>query len=129
MNPRFLESEFLLQIFESCREGIVIADSEGAIFDANDSFLKLTGYTRSTLRSLNVWQLTADRWRSIEADTIKEQLIPNGYTEEYEKEIVRKDKTLVSVSVKMYYLTESRGARKVIWGTFRDITQKKQGMN
>ncbi|EQA34864.1 PAS domain S-box protein [Leptospira inadai serovar Lyme str. 10] len=125
MDPCFLESEFLLQIFESCRDGIVIADSEGAIFDANDSFVKLTNYTRAKLRSLNIWDFTADRWRSIEADMIKEQLIPNGYTEEYEKEIIRKDRTLVSVSVKMYYVTESQGTRKVIWGTFRDLSQEK----
>ncbi|EPG73157.1 PAS domain S-box protein [Leptospira fainei serovar Hurstbridge str. BUT 6] len=125
MDPRFLESELLLQIFESCRDGIAIADVDGVIFDANDSFLKLIGYTRTKLKSQNIWQLTADRWKYIEADLIKEQLIPNGYTDEYEKEIIRKDGTLVSVSVKMYYLTESKGQRKLIWGTFRDITQNK----
>lgn len=98
MDPRFLESELLLQIFESCRDGIAIADVDGVIFDANDSFLKLIGYTRTKLKSQNIWQLTADRWKYIEADLIKEQLIPNGYTDEYEKEIIRKDGTLVSVS-------------------------------
>src|SRR5262249_19153964 len=71
--------------------GILIADREGRILEANDAFLRLLGYDREDLVSGRVrWtELSAPEWR--ERDRLTQtELNLTGKVQPFEKEYVRK---------------------------------------
>ncbi|MGY2849641.1 PAS domain S-box-containing protein [Bradyrhizobium sp. USDA 4509] len=80
--------------------GIIIADREGRIIEANDAFLHILGYSREELVSGRVrWtELSAPEWRERDTLTLA-KLNSTGIVPPYEKEYVRKDGTRVPVLV------------------------------
>jgi PAS domain S-box-containing protein len=81
--------------------GIIICDVEGRILEANDSFLRLVGYSREDLVSQRIrWtDLTPPEW--VERD--QQQLVPElkmtGSLQPFEKEFFRKDGSRVPVLI------------------------------
>lgn len=79
--------------------GVVYMDANGQINSANDAFLRMTGYGRKELLSLNWFNnVTSSDFLVTEKSKI-EGLISKGWADPYEKEIVRKDKTKLNVQV------------------------------
>src|SRR5262249_32326715 len=73
--------------------GIVIADREGRIFEANDAFLRILGYDREDLVSGGLhWrtELTPPEWRDRTGGAV-EELAMTGVVQPFEKEYFRKD--------------------------------------
>jgi PAS domain S-box-containing protein len=72
--------------------GITIWNLEGRILEANDAFLRMTGYEREDLASgrLNRTDLTPAEWRDRDARTVAE-LKMIGTVQPFEKEYFRKD--------------------------------------
>lgn len=72
--------------------GAIYFDSEGQIFDANDAFLRMSGYTREDLENGELsWQaLTPAEWMDDSHKAFSE-LLTTGSTVPYEKEYIRKD--------------------------------------
>jgi PAS domain S-box-containing protein len=80
--------------------GILIADREGRILEANDAFLHIIGYDREDLVSGRVrWtELSAPEWR--ERDRLTQtELNSTGKVQPFEKEYVRKDGSRVPVLI------------------------------
>jgi PAS domain S-box-containing protein len=80
--------------------GIIIADREGRILEANDAFLRIVGYDREDLVSGRVrWtELSLPEWR--ERDTLNQaELNSTGIVQPFEKEYFRKDGSRVPVLV------------------------------
>lgn len=80
--------------------GILIADREGRILEANDAFLNLLGYDREDLVSGRMrWtELSAPEWR--ERDILTQaELRSTGRVQPFEKEYVRKDGSRVPVLI------------------------------
>jgi len=80
--------------------GIIIADREGGILEANDAFLRLVGYGREDLVSGRVrWtELSPPEWR--ERDVLTQaELNSTGIVQPFEKEYFRKDGSRVPVLV------------------------------
>lgn len=80
--------------------GILTADREGRVLDANDAFLSMLGYTREDLRAqkLVARDMTPPEW--MEADgRAYEQLASTGIVPVREKEYLRKDGTRVPALV------------------------------
>ncbi|MBO4220836.1 AAA family ATPase [Bradyrhizobium neotropicale] len=80
--------------------GILIADREGRILEANDAFLRITGYDREDLVSGRVrWtELSPPEWR--ERDVLaRAELNSTGRVQPFEKEYVRKDGSRVPVLI------------------------------
>ena len=77
--------------------GIIVADLEGRIVEANDAFLRIVGYDREDLNSGRVrWnELTPPEWRARNVDALAE-LNSTGTVQPFEKEYVRKDGSRVS---------------------------------
>ncbi|MBD2296969.1 PAS domain S-box protein [Anabaena sphaerica FACHB-251] len=78
--------------------GMIVADLNGSILEANDVFLQMLGYTQEELRSGRM------RWREMtppESLEVSEQalqeLITTGVCTPFEKEYIRKDGSRVSV--------------------------------
>ncbi|WP_375769524.1 PAS domain S-box protein [Archangium gephyra] len=86
------------RLTESGVVGIVYWDLEGAVLDANDTFLGMVGYTREDLaRGLIDWRkLTPPEWTAVDERAV-EELRTQGFSSLFEKQFVRKDGTRVDV--------------------------------
>ena len=78
--------------------GIFVADLEGRILEANDTFLRIVGYDREDLALGRVHrtELTPPEWRERDPRTIAE-LNSTGTVQPFEKEYFRKDGSRVPV--------------------------------
>jgi two-component system NtrC family sensor kinase len=77
-------------LFESSIVGMAVMDLTGRLTDANDAFLRLTGYERSDLPLSWDGQMTPPEHRALDQRAI-EQLRGGGVAAPYEKDLVRKD--------------------------------------
>jgi PAS domain S-box-containing protein len=95
------QSEFRFQrLVQSSIVGIVIADFNGNITEANDAFLKIVGYTREQFEAGDVrWiDMTPSEYSTIDEQAI-EQMKADGDSTPYEKEYIRYDGSRVPVLV------------------------------
>jgi PAS domain S-box-containing protein len=78
--------------------GIFVADREGRILEANDTFLRIVGYDREDLALGRVHrtELTPPEWRQRDTRTMAE-LNSTGIVQPFEKEYFRKDGSRVPV--------------------------------
>ncbi|MEW5984641.1 MAG: ATP-binding protein [Acidobacteriota bacterium] len=109
----------------SLRDAYIRTDLEGRITDSNLSFRELTGYTRRELRALSSAKLTPEAWRSLESAIVKDQVLPLGVSEPYEKELHRKDGSLVRVEVRTILVTEG-GQPVGLCSVMCDITERRR---
>ena len=85
------------RLFEVNIIGAIFCDIYGNITDANEAFLKMTGYSRSDL-PLRWDTMTPPEFAHMDELAIQ-QLITNGSATPWEKEYLRKDGTRVSVLI------------------------------
>ncbi len=92
-----VESRFQ-KLFASDLMGIHIPDRFGAITEANDEFLRITGYSRADLEAGQVrWDtMTPPEYKPLDRRHI-EEAAERGTCTPYEKEYVRKDGTRVPI--------------------------------
>ena len=104
--------------------GIIIADREGRILEANDAFLDILRYDREDLVSGRVrWtELSPPEWR--ERDLLTQaQLVSTGVAHPFEKEYFRKDGSRVPVLVGAALFTN--GGDEGVAFVF-DLTERKR---
>src|SRR5262249_35292554 len=80
--------------------GILVADREGRVIEANDALLRIVGYDRDDLISGRVSRqgLTSPEWRERDMRTLAE-LNSTGTVQPFEKEYFRKDGSRVPVLI------------------------------
>lgn len=80
------------KIFDSEMIGFVFWDANGEIMDANDKFLKMTGYSREDLKQgkINWNKMTPPEYLELDYKGL-EQLAITGYCQPFEKEYYCKD--------------------------------------
>ncbi|MDD5628990.1 MAG: PAS domain S-box protein [Elusimicrobia bacterium] len=113
-------------LFETSRDGIVIADMEGRIEDANRAFLEMTGYGFEELAGRTYQQLTPVRWAKLDGDVLAEQVLKRGYCDEYEKEYIRRDGAVNPVSVRIWLVRDEQGRPSRMWRIVRDISERRR---
>jgi PAS domain S-box-containing protein len=85
-------------LFESSIIGVLVADLQGRILDANDAFLAMVGYARADLPLQWDTQLTPPEYRPLDDRAVR-QLRRSGVATPWEKEYIRKDGTRLPVMV------------------------------
>uniref|UniRef100_A0A7V4XRM0 histidine kinase n=1 Tax=Acidobacterium capsulatum TaxID=33075 RepID=A0A7V4XRM0_9BACT len=97
------------KLFASDLMGIHLPDRFGAIVEANDEFLRITGYTRADLEAgLVRWDImTPPEYRQVDEAHIAEAA-ERGSCTPYEKEYVRKDGTRVPIMCGYALLEDSQ---------------------
>ncbi|TSA09382.1 MAG: EAL domain-containing protein [Comamonadaceae bacterium] len=113
-------------LYELSTLGIAMADLSGRFIDFNEAFCKICGYSAEELKALDYWKLTPEKYLVSEPAQM-ETLIRTGRYGPYEKEYIRKDGSLVSVSLTGVMITGSDDQR-YIWSIVEDITERKQTM-
>ena len=113
-------------LFESSIDGIVVVSiSTGVITEANQAFLDMVGYTLEEVTRKGYWEMTPAKWYESESAIFREQVLGRGYSDEYEKEIIRKDGTVFPVSIRRWLIADDRGEPVAMWSIDRDITEQK----
>lgn len=113
-------------LFESSLDGIVYTDMQGNILDVNPTYLDMLGYSKEEIKKLTFQQLTPEKWLKKEEDIIKNQIIARGYSDEYEKENIKKDGLVFPISIRVWLIKDERGKPVGMWRFVRDITDLKQ---
>jgi two-component system, cell cycle sensor histidine kinase and response regulator CckA len=113
-------------LFEGSRDAIAVLDMGGMIIDCNAAFLQLTGYEElAEVSKLSYLDLTPAEYHAMEIGLIETQLMSRGYTDEYEKEYLRKDGARVAVSLRGVLRRDEDRQPVEMWAWIRDITQHK----
>jgi len=108
-------------LVDQSRDGIVILDSDGKVFEANKSFSDMLGYTRDEMNELRVW----DWDYQIEPERLLEMIRTIDETGDYfETKHRRKDGTILDVEVSTNAAVFS--GTKLIFCVVRNITERKQ---
>ena len=114
------ESEARFRKFaeEASHEGIIFQEG-GKIIDVNETFARMSGYSREELIGMNALNLVAPEFRSV----VKAHL-ERDFEEDYEIVACRKDGTLVPVEMHVKLIPYLGRMMRV--GAVRDITERKK---
>ncbi|NHI82711.1 MAG: PAS domain S-box protein [Candidatus Thorarchaeota archaeon] len=114
------------RLYESMEDGFVGADNDGNYIEFNQAYLELSGYEENELRNLSCWDLTPTRWHEMEERINIDQVLVRGYSDLYEKELRRKDGTIVPIEIRVYLLKNEDGRPTGTWAIVRDISLRKR---
>ncbi|BAT54280.1 multi-sensor hybrid histidine kinase [Nostoc sp. NIES-3756] len=114
------------RLTESNIIGVIVADMNGAIIEANDAFLQMVGYTREDLLTgLIRWQnMTPLEYQEISDRSIS-QLKTSGVCQLFEKEYIRKDGSRVPVLIGSAFLDDQQ---QQVVGYVLDMSQQKAAL-
>ncbi len=108
-------------LIEQSRDGIVILDQDGAVYEANQRFADMLGYTMEEVQKLHVfnWEFLYPKERVVEMiRTVDEK------GDHFETQHRRKDGTTYDVEISTNGATF--GGQKLIFCVCRDITEQKR---
>ncbi|HUO60538.1 MAG TPA: PAS domain S-box protein, partial [Candidatus Acidoferrales bacterium] len=124
ITERKLADSRLRRFFETDLFALLYWQIEGAVLDANDKFLEITGYTREDLRAgrLNWSQMTPPEFHALDDDA-RRQVRETGMHRPYEKQYVRKDgkRVWILISAAAWGDNPNEGVSFIL-----DITSRKQ---
>jgi PAS domain S-box-containing protein len=111
-------------LFESTMIGILTRSADGRVIEANDAYLKITGYTSEEVQAgqVNVRGISPAEYHAQDHD-YSQQVLTQGFCRPYEKEYLRKDGTRVPVLIG-YSLIE--GKQPEFTGFVLDLSELKQ---
>ncbi len=113
--------KYLHNIFQTVIDGFWIIDTNGNLVDANNAYLKMTGYSRDELLKFKINDLDA---MESPGDTRRrmEEIIENG-SEIFETQLLHKDNHVIDIEVSSTY-ADFDGGQFLCFG--RDITERKK---
>ncbi len=114
------------RLHESMRDAFAMVDMNGRLIDFNRAYQELLGYSDAELRQLTYLDLTPAEWRDEEMRIIREQVIPLGQSQVFEKEYQRKDGSVFPVELKAFLICSEDGLPEAMWAIVRDITERKR---
>jgi len=114
-----LRSQIILQ---SAMDGFWCLDPQGKILEVNDSYCRMSGYSRRELLQMNLMQLEAQESPEEIAD--KSSRVLSGQSAYFETVHRRKDGTLFSLEIYSQMLAGSDG--KEMFAFLRDISERKR---
>jgi two-component system cell cycle sensor histidine kinase/response regulator CckA len=110
------------RLAESGIVGILVANTQGKVTEANEAFLRMVGRSPAELRSggLRSTEMTPPEWRDVD-QAAAQDLRARGVAGPLEKEYLRTDGTRIPVLIGMAMLEESTSIAFVA-----DLTERKQ---
>ena len=113
-------------IYNSSKDAIGYSTLEGVLLDVNDSFLRLTGYSREELLDRRKYQdITPEEYQEYEAQMV-ENVLRTGEPVGYEKKYVRKDGSRVPILLTVFIVRGTDGEPIGLAAIIKDITERKR---
>ncbi|MBU4233819.1 MAG: PAS domain S-box protein, partial [Proteobacteria bacterium] len=107
-------------LVDQSRDGIVVLDQTGKVFEANQRYAEMLGYSAEEVRDLSIWDWDAQWTR----EELLEQLrLVDDAGDHFETRYRRKDGTFVDVEISANGAV--LGERKLVFCVCRDISQRK----
>ena len=114
------------KLYEGMRDGFALVNMEGKILDCNEIYQQMLGYSLKELLQLNYEDLTPEKWHATERQIVRNQVLPRGYSDIYEKEYRHKDGTVFPVELRIFLLHNDDDGDEGMWAIVRDITERKR---
>jgi PAS domain S-box-containing protein len=108
-------------LIEQSRDGIVVVDHQGKVWEANRCFAKMLGYTPEEVQQLHVWDWDT-QWTREQSMQMIEQIDAAG--DHFETQHRRKDGTVFDVEVSINGAV--LGGQKLVFSVCRDISKRKR---
>jgi PAS domain S-box-containing protein len=118
------KTEKLNGLYELSQLGIAMTDMSGRFIEFNAAFCSIFGYEEYELKLLDYWKLTPEKYAGVEAQQL-ELLIQTGRFGPFEKEYIRKDGSLIPLSLSGVVITGGDG-KQYICSIVEDITGRKK---
>ncbi|MFA5137879.1 MAG: PAS domain S-box protein [Elusimicrobiota bacterium] len=112
-------------LFESSREGMAATNLGGHITDCNPVFAEMLGQGTGDLVGMRYQDLVPKRWKTLNQDAVR-QALERGYSDVFEKELQRKDGSLVPVALRAWRIKDEAGKPAGVWVMVRDISLRKK---
>ena len=112
-------------LYENMMDAYVSVNMEGRLVEFNQAYEKMLGYQPDELRRLSYIDLTPKKWHDFEAGIVEKQVLPNGYSEIYEKEYIRKNGSVFPVELRTVLIRDEEGNSAGMWAIVRDISERK----
>jgi PAS domain S-box-containing protein len=113
-------------LHESLRDPFVQVTMDGHIVEYNDLYREMLGYTPDEMQALTYEDVTPERWHAFEKSIVRDQILARGYSDVYEKEIRRKDGTIIPVELRTILFRDEKGDPGMMWAVVRDISERKR---
>ncbi|MHA2040870.1 MAG: PAS domain S-box protein [Candidatus Thorarchaeota archaeon] len=122
-----LESERRYRrLYETMEDGFVSADRDGRYLEFNAAYQQLSGYSTEELGEKTFWDLTPPQWHEMEKRIYQDQTLVIGYSDIYEKELLRKDGTIIPIELRVTLTRDESGTPIGTWAIVRDISLRKK---
>jgi diguanylate cyclase (GGDEF)-like protein/PAS domain S-box-containing protein len=112
------------ELFLSNLDGIVIADLQGKVLDANPAFLKLLQLSLSELCAQPLSALMDLHAAKQDEAQLTQKVLLDGFCDEFETTYQSALGDLVSVSVKIIAMKDDAGHITALWRIVRDTTEQ-----
>ncbi len=116
-------------LYHQMFDAFVRVNMEGRILETNQAYRDLTGYSGGELRNMSYGDLTPEKWRMMEQEIIKSQVLPSGHSELYEKEYIRKDGSIVPIELRTSLEIDENSVPVGMWAIIRDLSDRKKSFN
>lgn len=113
-------------LYETSLYGITFIAFNGYFEQVNPAFQKMLGYDRKTFQSLTYQQITPPKWTTMEVKIVAEQVMKHGTSDEYEKEFICSDGSVIPAMVQLWLMHDAQGKPIRMLGMVRDISAQKQ---
>ncbi|HVO62153.1 MAG TPA: PAS domain S-box protein [Terriglobales bacterium] len=121
---RQVPEAYLEGLFENAPEAVVIVDRHHRIVRVNQEFTRMFGYTLEEARGRQLDRLIVPMVKETEADSLN-KVIEQGKTVSMETQRIRKDGTVVDVSI-LGTPVSVGGGRVAFYAIYRDISERKR---
>lgn len=119
--------DFLMNMFNTALEGFIVTDSQGSITMANETALRILGFSRGELVGKNTIELRPEGEEYQEkGKELIEKLFEDGFIKGVERTWRRKDGSLAELETNMVLLRDKAGNVKGSLASLRDITERKR---
>ncbi|MFA5100863.1 MAG: cache domain-containing protein, partial [Candidatus Omnitrophota bacterium] len=113
-------------LYSSIRDGLAMVDMKGAFIDCNQAFWDMLEFSREDLEKMAFVNFTPEKWHALEKSIVEGQVLTRGYSDEFEKEYIRKTGEIFPVVVRIWLAKDDQGNPMGLWYIVRDITDRKR---
>ena len=112
-------------LFETNTDGVAYYTAEGYCHDANETYCSMLGMTWHQLIDSSFDDITPDTWLEKDHQIKQQQITNKEHTVEYDKELKRRDGSLVPVHIRQSAHYDQDGAVIAFWLSVRDLSQER----
>ncbi|MBI5397176.1 MAG: PAS domain S-box protein, partial [Verrucomicrobia bacterium] len=114
------------RLHETMTDAFARVSMDGRIQEFNRAYRAMLGYTDEELLGFTYRDLTPAKWHALQDKIVREQVIPRGYSDVFEKEYRRKDGTVIPVELRIVLIRDDQGQPAGMWAIIRDVSERKR---